>query len=224
LLANWAFTRADAICPDLAFGLLDSFATEDRGVPGRTVAVSPIAWSDPGAWPSADAEANRLYRARMTELFEKLADRGFTVELFATARPDFRTANELRAALLARRPELESRLVPCIFLDSPSGARALFETAQVTVASRLHGLLLAAMAGQPVIALSYDRKVDELMREIEQMERRADIATFDAERICAWVEDAVRRRTELRSRIGDLLAGANRTVSMQLRQIAAEVV
>src|SRR5690606_33707133 len=35
----------------------------------------------------------------------------------------------------------------------------------VTIASRLHGLMLSLVAHRPVIALSYERKVEALMRD-----------------------------------------------------------
>jgi polysaccharide pyruvyl transferase WcaK-like protein len=46
-----------------------------------------------------------------------------------------------------------------VVVEEPSGAMALFAEAGLVLAMRLHGLILAALAGSPVAALSYDPKV-----------------------------------------------------------------
>ena len=60
---------------------------------------------------------------------------------------------------LARR----SRVVEAV---TPSEAMALFRSASLVLAMRLHALILAALAGSPVSALSYDPKVQACATEL----------------------------------------------------------
>jgi polysaccharide pyruvyl transferase CsaB len=60
-------------------------------------------------------------------------------------------------ALLRRSRQLEAQL--------PSEAMAVFRSAGLVVAMRLHALILAALSGSPVVALSYDPKVQACASE-----------------------------------------------------------
>ncbi|MGK7912406.1 MAG: polysaccharide pyruvyl transferase CsaB [Synechococcus sp.] len=61
-------------------------------------------------------------------------------------------------------------------IEDPRQLMAAFESVQLAIAMRLHGLILAAAAGIPVFGLSYDPKVTQLM-ETEQ------IPGFDLEQL-----------------------------------------
>jgi polysaccharide pyruvyl transferase CsaB len=60
-------------------------------------------------------------------------------------------------ALLRRSRQVEAQL--------PSEAMAVFRSAGLVVAMRLHALILAALSGSPVAALSYDPKVQACASE-----------------------------------------------------------
>jgi hypothetical protein len=66
-------------------------------------------------------------------------------------------------ALLPERLRQVSQLVT---VDDPQEAMAHFQAAGLVIAMRLHGLILAALAGSPCAALSYDPKVAEAGRGI----------------------------------------------------------
>ena len=68
-----------------------------------------------------------------------------------------------QADMVPRSVALRSREVE---VEEPTEAMALFARAGLVVAMRLHGLILAALAGSPVAALSYDPKVAVAARAI----------------------------------------------------------
>jgi hypothetical protein len=75
--------------------------------------------------------------------FHAVQDRGLLAEL--------RQARLMPAGLAARSRE--------VLAERPSEAMAVCSGAGLVVAMRLHGLILAALAGAPCAALSYDPKV-----------------------------------------------------------------
>jgi polysaccharide pyruvyl transferase WcaK-like protein len=68
-----------------------------------------------------------------------------------------------QADMVPRSVALRSREVE---VEEPTEAMALFARAGLVLAMRLHGLILAALAGSPVAALSYDPKVAVAARAI----------------------------------------------------------
>jgi polysaccharide pyruvyl transferase CsaB len=85
-------------------------------------------------------------------------------------------------AALARR----SRVVEA---TTPSEAMALFRGASLVLAMRLHALILAALAGSPVSALSYDPKVQACATELGcSCIDLADSAPAAAALLSSWLE------------------------------------
>ncbi|MEN9388286.1 MAG: polysaccharide pyruvyl transferase CsaB [Cyanobacteriota bacterium] len=88
----------------------------------------------------------------------------------------------LVGAALARR----SRVVQA---TTPDEAMALFRSASLVLAMRLHALILAALAGSPVSALSYDPKVQACATELGcSCIDLADAAADPAGLLSSWLE------------------------------------
>lgn len=99
------------------------------------------------AWRPYLAALDQVAAAQDREViwlpFHAGQDRGLLAEL--------RQTGVLPAGLAARSREVDA--------ERPSEAMAVFSGAGLVVAMRLHGLILAALAGAPCAALSYDPKV-----------------------------------------------------------------
>ncbi len=63
-------------------------------------------------------------------------------------------------------PERLRQVSQLVTVEDPQAAMAQFQAAGLVIAMRLHGLILAALAGSPCAALSYDPKVAEAARGI----------------------------------------------------------
>lgn len=107
----------------------------------------PLSSLEPRGWAPYLQALDQLSELSGRELvwvpFHRLQDRGLLHRLD-------------QAGLVPQRVRERSREVE---VDDPTEAMALFAQAGLVLSMRLHGLILAAVAGSPVAALSYDPKV-----------------------------------------------------------------
>ena len=102
--------------------------------------------------------------------------------LFATDGPDSDTINDLMGILTAE--DVDAERVEILSGPPVQTTENLLHNicdADVVIASRLHGVILSHMIAVPVVAISYDRKVDVHMKEIGQSEYCLNIDEFTAE-------------------------------------------
>lgn len=164
--------------PDLAFaydGLDPANWTQGEK---NVVAVGPMAWCDPSVWPRRDEEAHRRYLEGLSEFVTALLQEGNRVLLVSSDNPDIKTVEWIAKKIGADHPELSSRL-ETPRTETVEEFLQVVNRAESMVASRLHGFLLAAGLGKPVLPLSYDPKVDSLARELGFWAYREDIAEFE---------------------------------------------
>jgi polysaccharide pyruvyl transferase WcaK-like protein len=203
LVADIGFDRDDPVVPDLAFSFPVPSGAPPARAPGAppVVAISPIAYNDPRIWPRAEPARYRRHVEQLAALIEGTVRRGWDVSLFATDWADRVTIREVLAELDARarlRPE-DRRRIRASEIDTVDDVFRLLREVDLVVAARLHGVLLSLVAGRPVLALSYDRKVARQMADAGQSEFCMDIDRFDP-------DDGQRRLQRLWERRGD--AGA----------------
>lgn len=189
LLENLSFTRNDPVFPDLAFSFPHQRAVKSPAAPTEpiTVGVSPIAYLREN-WPKKDNSAYLRYMAEMEIFCLELLKRGHPVVLFSSDSPDRHPIRELQESL-ASNPQVDADALLSTVL--PQTVDELFETlseVQVVVASRLHGILLSHLVQKPVLAISYDRKVDTHMVDVDQTKYRLDIETVTAAELMTGFE------------------------------------
>lgn len=198
------------VVPDLAFGY-DMPRTTRPPSSSTVVGVSPIAFRDPRVWPTPDAAGYDHYLTRLATFIRRTASGERTVVLFTTDTSDVRVV----ADLAARVQGAGVTVVPTPTLPALAAALARVD---VVVASRLHGVLLAHLAGRPVLALSYDWKVDRHMEDLGQSRFRMSIDDPSPQ---VW-SDGLERLLADRERAGRAIAaGVSRARAQVLAQFAA---
>lgn len=170
------------VFPDLAFGLeiKDSLARKADLKGRHAVGVSPLAYCDPRFWPIKDGVVYQGYMTKLASFVSWLLRAGYDVVLFPTQiRMDRAAIEELKASVLRDvSPSLHARLTDAN-VQNVSECLALLSRLNMTVTSRLHGVILSHLVGTPVLAISPASKIDRLMEEMDLQEYVLDIREFD---------------------------------------------
>ena len=180
-LGNWAFTADDACVPDLAFSLdiPSRLLCQGSRSSARIVAIVPISYGDPKHWPTHAPAAHRFYIENLTTFAHWLIGRGYRILLFVSSGADRAAARTLRERLQERYgPDLLQHVLEPPVTRSPRMLEEISK-ADLVVASRLHGVLLSHLLRKPVLAISWDRKINTHMDELGQSPYCVNIARAD---------------------------------------------
>lgn len=216
LVALPSLTRCDPIVPDLAFALppgLRGAMTIRGGKP--VVALSPMAYADPRVWPIPDAARYRRHIQSFTDLGVRLVEAGHPVVLFATGGSDGRPVDELLAAARARLTPERRALLSAPSLGGVGDLMATLSSVDVVISARLHGIILAHVAGLPALAISHERKVRTLMEDMGHARYCHDIDDLDPRGAWQDLLDLLARRPELAAHIAATTAGWRRRIEQQ---------
>lgn len=91
-----------------------------------------------------------------------------------------------------------------VFIDrelTPDLAIGLFRRARLTLAVRLHALLLSASMGTPVVGISYEQKVKSLFGMLQLDEYCHDLFRLDAAALAAGIEKALDSEVAIRTHL-----------------------
>jgi polysaccharide pyruvyl transferase WcaK-like protein len=209
-------TVQDPCVPDVAFGLPPGRRDEppDRGE--LRVGVSPIGFGHPGHWPTPDGAVFTRYREVLLHFVRWVLEAGHLVWLFTTSGVD--------------RKILHEELLPTLRDDLPAGVVDRLEVmgdydvstlmaglarTDVTIASRLHGVLLSHRAGCPAVAISFDRKVDTHMELLGQQRFCVPIASVEVEQLKRLFSTLVADRDAIGRSIAERVGRAEQLLNAQ---------
>lgn len=201
-------SRNDPVFPDLAFShplpVLQFTRRAEQPGDRLIVGLSPIAYCDPRVWPLKDGQRYDAYIRQLANIAKWLLKEGHQLLLFATGGPDLETINDLLTGI-ADTPNHSAaiRALPGPFEQSINSHLEGIGQADLIVASRLHGVILSHLVAIPVLALSYDPKVDAQMTIAKQKDYCLDINALELnkfiERFKALKGARIREAAHLRS-------------------------
>jgi polysaccharide pyruvyl transferase CsaB len=145
----------------------------DWGIP-LTLAPDPVWAMDskpvPGLWELPAPRVAVALRAHPQLTPARL-------ESLTSALVSFQTATQAYLLLVPFQPSQDLAIAAAIqaqipasrvlSLSDPQQLRGLFQSVEMTIAMRLHALIMAAAAGCRCFALSYDPKVSQLMQDLD---------------------------------------------------------
>jgi polysaccharide pyruvyl transferase WcaK-like protein len=192
-------TTEDSIVPDLGFSLPSSELPSTAGIRsisrGRpVVAISPIAFAKPGSWPYPDPALYDRYVLQMAQVVSQLLKRGYFLILVWSSEDDKSVIPELLGRL---DDEAKNRLAQQMHIPAISTWKDLvasLEDVDCLIASRLHSAILGHVTHKPIIAISFDPKVDWLMEDLSQPEYLLQIRDFTAKDVIEALERIELRR------------------------------
>ena len=220
-LSSWRFTKDDPCVPDLAFGLWrDQPAQSQKRADKGRIGVSPIAFGRPGVWSIPDAAVYGSYLEVLSSFVSELVKAGWEVHVFTSADEDKWAQQDLMEKL---DPNVQACLKTVPFASLQELLESLSKL-DLVVASRLHGAVLAHLSGVPVVAVSFDRKVDAHMEMMNQKPYVLDIRTVSVDALKAKFELAVDKQDDLKGTIQEGMASKNIQVQDQFDQIVDRIV
>lgn len=180
LMRRAGFDRMDdPIVPDLAYSRPGGRQRGALAEPIRTVGISPIAYCHPDLWARRDARVYESYLERLTQVAIWLLETEHRLVFFASGGSDHRVIDEMIARLSSRAAPAQLAQIRVASVATVDGFLEQAAAVDIVVASRLHGLLLSHLAGTPTNALSFDRKVDVLMAEMDHQAYALNIDSFN---------------------------------------------
>ena len=177
----------DPVVPDLAFGLPDSEVPSPLGeirrmARGRPViALSPIAYGKPENWPTADRALHDRYVQQMAQLLSCLSRQNyFLIIVCSSLGDDESVIDEILGCLDDETKQRVDGQTHFPKIKTWRDLVAVLHDADYLIASRLHGTILGFLTQTPVIAISFDPKVDWVMEDLHQTDYLLQIRDFTA--------------------------------------------
>jgi polysaccharide pyruvyl transferase WcaK-like protein len=217
----------DSIVPDLAFSLPESelpspiggIRTMARGRP--VIAVSPIAYAKPGNWPTADRVLHDRYVQQMAQVLSCLSRQGYFLIVVCSSLGD----DESVIPDLLGRLDLETKhnLQGQIHFPTIKTWRefvAVLRDADYLIASRLHSTILGFVTQTPVVAISFDPKVDWVMEDFRLTDYLLQIRDFTAEEVLNAVDRIQVRRDAVVEQIASYRQGNHSASARQYDSLA----
>jgi polysaccharide pyruvyl transferase WcaK-like protein len=198
-LRRIGFHGSARVCPDLAFSLDVGQDRVPAVPPGeRVVVVCPISER---AFRRSPPGVHQRYEENLLDVCTRLAARGYAIHISnSQVDMDGPLLEAFRASLIACGVDpARTRVALCATFQD---YMALAAGADLVIASRLHAVILAIVVNTPVVAISYSRKVGQLMTDVGLEAYCVDLLGFEATRLEAMATEqladvaACRRRMQ----------------------------
>jgi polysaccharide pyruvyl transferase WcaK-like protein len=202
LVRRLGVKRETCVFPDSVYALdVSSYETVDTVKPPRPlVGINPIGFCDPRVWLKQDESAYLHYLDKLAEFSLWLVSQDYTLRIFSGELSiDVHAAEDLKERLLNSLPpgdHSEMFIPPSIDLKDLLTEMSQFD---FVVTSKFHGVVFSHLLAKPVIALSYHKKIDDLMRTVGHSQHCLNIESFDREHFKRAFQSLVENAEDLKS-------------------------
>lgn len=208
------------VCPDPAFSLdlvgaaspgrkRSADARDDRR---SVVVICPISER---AWRHREEASYVRYLDELIATCERLIEQGRFVRLSNSQVKMDIPLVETVAKQLADRVGAAGSTWDVMTARTVGEYVQVASEADVVVASRLHGVMLPIVAGTPAVAISYMRKVSQLMVDLDMAEHNVALTGVSADALVGMVEKLIDEAPRVRERIVTLNAKLRRELYVE---------
>ncbi len=211
LVESFGVTENNIVCPDQAFSIDVVEKPSERKNKKLVVGVAPIAYLDPRHWPEIDPARYRHYVEKMAEFTEWLIKTHHHVLFFHTqVNGDDLVIPDIKK-ILAQKPsvnlEEDTSEHPVQWFTEAFDAIAKTD---FVVASRFHAIIFSYVMNRPSVGVSYDRKINNAMASVGQLDFALDIRTFTVdeliEKFIALKGQTTEAKAKIQAKVGEFRA------------------
>ncbi|MGH7368464.1 MAG: polysaccharide pyruvyl transferase family protein [Candidatus Rokuibacteriota bacterium] len=185
------------------------------------VGINPFPYEDGRYWPGGKRARYEAYLDTLAEFAEWLLERGHSILLFPTQlRSDPRVIVDLKARLSDRLRGLPGRVIERT-VETVDDLVATISTVDLVVSGRFHGILLSFLLRKPVVGLSYQSKIDELMRRADQDAYLLSTADLNTRALVERFERLESERAGIEARLAEEARRCRRTLELQFDTLFA---
>ena len=165
----------------------------------------------PGSWPGADRLEYERLVGLWADIVSSIVSEGNRAKLFVSAPEDMVAVNDVWDRLSE-----ETRAGTSIHqAANPDSLLDFYRGVDVVIWSRLHGVVLAMVAGRPVVALSHERKVRTVMQDAGASASCAELATATVAETMLMIRAVLDDLDSCSETLRGYVRGANTAVSEQ---------
>jgi polysaccharide pyruvyl transferase WcaK-like protein len=206
--------------PDLAFGLRLKPNETSQSSNRRTVGISPIAFGHKEKWPTSAPNVYAAYLSSLVEFVAKLDSSGWQIVFFTSSGNDRRVVTELQEKIGRDFSTALTDKIRVLPVETVHDFFTEVGKVDLVVASRLHGTILSHMLEKPVVAISFDPKVDTHMRDMGQIDYLLDIRSFSTSDLIKRFESLVIDAATIKKTINARLLDFHEPLEKQYQQLA----
>ena len=212
------------VFPDPAYALPIADYIGQAGIRSThpKIGINPIGFSDPRVWAREDIQMYQRYLTELEHFCRGVLARGYDIEIFtAEISVDRYAIQELQERLANSGGCGDGGTVACITRLDLKGLLTQMSTFDFVITSKFHGVIFSHLLGKPVVALSYHRKIDDLMRKVGHEDYCLPISGFTAESLKAQLELLIRNQETLRTLFDQTARESDEAVKSQFDRLFA---
>ncbi|MCB8977317.1 MAG: polysaccharide pyruvyl transferase family protein [Ardenticatenaceae bacterium] len=183
LIQSIGLNKNDPIYPDQGWGLeVKNQSCSQVETKRQIVGIGPMGYFREGCWPESDEAKYAYYLEKMAAFVLWLLDKEYAI-MFLPGEVHFDqlVISDLIEVIRQKgEPELEQFLLRPTIL-TVDDLMANLKVVDFVVASRFHNILLSQLINKPVLAISYQEKIEDLMTEVGQNDYFEKIGQFEVE-------------------------------------------